>query len=89
MKTILERLKKLTELSIDEIEALHADAFAAYETNRNGGTDGNVNVDDAHVLADAIKKINARKAELAVEAEAALAELAALDAAVGFGTEGG
>ncbi len=86
MSDILKKLENLDTLGVDEVEALSLEIREEYEIVRESEF---IDLDYAKTLTEALETVGARQAELALEVEAAAAELAALDAVMGFGAEDG
>lgn len=84
METILERLEKLEELSIDEVQQLAADIRTEYATVRESGE---INLDHVEQLSKALATVGAQEKVLTEEAEKALAQVKELDEAMGFSAE--
>ena len=80
MSDILKKLENLDTLGVDEVEALSLKIREEYEIVRESEF---IDLDYAKTLTEALETVGARQAELALEVEAAAAELAALDARCG------
>lgn len=79
METIQERLEKISDLSIEEVDQLAADIREAYKTMRDSGE---IDLELGAQYVAGLSVAAARREELEAELVAAQEELAALDAAV-------